>query len=413
MKIAFLVDEFPCISETFILDQITGMIDLGQDVEILSINKPSTAQVHPDVEKYRLLEKTHYIPKTSSRKLLSRTKALSALIADLFIAPIRALKITGKVMSNPAAFSYDSFFLASLLIRKKYDIVHAHFGPMGNRLQRLRAIGVDIRFLTTFHGYDINMYPRTHGENCYQQLFARGKLFTANTQFTKDQMVKHGCDENKIEILPVGLRIEKFKFTPGTLPADGTVNILTVGRLVEKKGYEYAIRAFAMIADEYKVKYTIAGSGPLEDELKELVGNLGINEKVVFTGPLARDEIIDLYQKASIFLLTSVTASTGDMEGQGLVLQEAQATGLPVISTLHNGIPDGVLDGRSGYLVPEKDPHAIAEKLRYLIENPDLWPEMGKCGRQLVEEKYNIQKLNRKLLAIYKMLCQKNEGELI
>ena len=101
-------------------------------------------------------------------------------------------------------------------------------------------------------------------------------------------------------------------------------------------------------------------------------------------------------------MLASVTASDGDMEGQGLVLQEAQAVGLPVVSTLHNGIPDGVLNGVSGYLVPEGDAHALAERVEYLIEHPGVWPEMGRCGREFVEKNYNIQMLNNKLIEIYR-----------
>ena len=116
------------------------------------------------------------------------------------------------------------------------------------------------------------------------------------------------------------------------------------------------------------------------------------------------DELQQLYADAHIFILSSVTSADGDKEGQGLVLQEAQAMGLPVLSTLHNGIPDGVLDGESGFLVPERDVDALAQKLNYLIEHPELWSEMGKAGRAFVEENFNIDKLNDRLVEIFQSL---------
>ena len=123
-----------------------------------------------------------------------------------------------------------------------------------------------------------------------------------------------------------------------------------------------------------------------------------------FPGGLEEDEILEVYRKAHIFVLPSVTASDGDSEGQALVLQEAQAAGIPVVSTFHNGIPDGVLNGESGFLVPERDVDALAEKLEYLIGHPEIWPEMGKCGREFVEKNYNIRRLNRRFAEIYQQL---------
>ena len=127
---------------------------------------------------------------------------------------------------------------------------------------------------------------------------------------------------------------------------------------------------------------------------------------VKFLGAVEQNEVLNLYQKAHIFILPSVTASNGDREGQALVLQEAQATGLPVVSTLHNGIPEGVLDGKSGFLVPERDVNALAERLNYLIEHPELWPKMGFAGRKFVEEKYDIKKLTQQLVEIYQNLIK-------
>ena len=123
-------------------------------------------------------------------------------------------------------------------------------------------------------------------------------------------------------------------------------------------------------------------------------------------GALEQDEYLKIYQEARIFVLPSVTASKGDEEGTPVVLMEAQATGLPVISTFHSGIPEVVIHGKSGFLVPEKDVDALAERLEYLIEHPEIWPEMGKEGRKFVEKKYDIKKLNQQLVEIYQDLLK-------
>ena len=131
------------------------------------------------------------------------------------------------------------------------------------------------------------------------------------------------------------------------------------------------------------------------------VNRLSLQETVEFLGSLPSNQVRRLYRRAHLFILPSVTASNGDKEGQGLVLQEAQAMGLPVISTRHNGIPEGVLDGESGFLVPEKDPKALEEKILYELANPNLWGPLGRRGHKFVAEKYDIKILNKQLEQIY------------
>jgi len=134
---------------------------------------------------------------------------------------------------------------------------------------------------------------------------------------------------------------------------------------------------------------------------------LNIENHVQFLGSVDQGEIVNLYHKSHLFVLASVTASSGDREGQALVLQEAQAVGLPVISTKHNGIPDGVLDGRSGYLVPEKNVEALAQKINYLLDHPECWVEMGRRGREFVENKYDTKILGQTLVDLYQQAIQR------
>ena len=408
MRIAFLLDQFPSLSETFILNQITGLIARGHEVDIYPDNANNLDPITPEASRYQFRKRTYLVeyPSSRSRRIL---KGAVLLLGNFYKNPVvvlRSLNIFKYNFSNngeQAAMLKLLYSSIPFLERQSYDVIHCHYGRNGIRGVLLRELGaLTGKIITTFHGYDINSYPRQYGANIYKNLFQDGDLYTANTTFTAAQAVALGCPENKILILPVGVDISKYCFRERKVLDEEKVNILTVARLVEKKGIEYSLRAFAKVAQKYaNIKYQIVGEGPLRESLERSIAELGLGDRVKLLGAKTQEELLEIYAQSHIFVLSSVTAANGDKEGQGLVLQEAQATGLPVLSTLHNGIPDGVLDGRSGFLVPERDVDALAEKLEYLIAHPERWSEMGRAGRDYVEECYDINKLNDRLVEIY------------
>lgn len=405
MKIAFVVSTFPKLSETFIINQVTGLLDLGYDVQIFAeyLNKKEH-KVHPDVEKYLLMERIRYFT-APENKFVRVLKALRLIAIGIFVSPLHILKTINIFKYGRKALSLRMLYILIPFLGKRFDITHFHFGPNGAQGIHLKGMGYLGKIITSFHGYDANTVPGIAGRRFYNALFEECDLFTANTNFTKEQVVRLGCDDKKIEILPVGLNIEKFEFLERKPEAGRPVRILTVGRLVEKKGHQYAIRAVARLAGRKDIVYLIAGDGPLRGELESLVSELDAWGSVKFLHEVDEDEVIGLYRGCHIFLLPCVTAANGDREGQALVLQEAQATGMPVISTYHNGIPEGIADGISGFLVPEKDIDALAERIEFLVDHPELWPEMGKAGRRFVGDKYNIKKLNGRLAGIYEKMA--------
>jgi colanic acid/amylovoran biosynthesis glycosyltransferase len=177
---------------------------------------------------------------------------------------------------------------------------------------------------------------------------------------------------------------------------------------VEKKGVEFGIRAVAKIITKYaQVEYKIAGDGPLRGDLQALIDRFNMNDKISILGFQRQDQVADLMSKADILVAPSVTSKDGDMEGIPVVIMEAMARGLPVLSTLHSGIPELVEDGKSGFLVPERDPMALAERLTYLLEHQNLWPRWGAAGRDFIKENHNIDKLNDQLVGIFNQLLKK------
>jgi colanic acid/amylovoran biosynthesis glycosyltransferase len=169
--------------------------------------------------------------------------------------------------------------------------------------------------------------------------------------------------------------------------------------LVEIKGHEQVLRALANLQD-INIQYDIVGDGPLRSQLTALARTLGLQERVRFHGSCSEMEVRDFFAQAHLFALTSVNIE-GDAEGQGLVLQEAQACGVPVIATRHGAFPEGMAPENHEWLVPERDIDALVAKLRQMISAHRDWRSIGRTGRAFVEDRYNIQALNERLVGIY------------
>ena len=407
MKIAFIVSEFPILSETFILNQITGLLDLGYEVEIFSEFNPKEKKVHPDVEKYRLTERAHYMPSIPYNKIERILKAIFLIIKNFHKAPIKILKSLNFFEYGNEVLSLRLLYKIIPFLDKNFDILFCHFGTNGILGTYIKKIGVDVKLVTVFHGYDMSRFIMSNGDNVYRELFSNGDLFLPISNYWKRKLVKLHCNEKKIIVHHMGINLEKFKFFERRKKTGESIKILTVGRLVEKKGHEYAIRAIAkIIKKNINIEYIIAGEGPLRNKLEDLVSELDIKSYINFLGAVEHDEVLKLFQQAHIFILPSITASSGDQEGIPVVLMEASATGLPIISTYHTGIPEAVIDDKSGFLVPEKDVDILAEKLEYLIEHPEIWSDIGQYGRKFVEVHYDINKLNQRLVEIYQNLIK-------
>ena len=413
MKVAFIVTEFPSLSQTFILNQITGLLDRGHDVTIYAKIHRNQAVIHADVEKYHLLDRTFYYGNSyqamPANKFLRRVKTMGLVITILHKKPMLLLKVLYVLKFARKATSPCSLYeIATLLSRdiRSYDIVHCHFGPNGNLGALLKDLGaIKGKCITAFHGYDVSTYINEKGDNIYESLFKAGDFFLPISERWKEKLIKLGCEKQRIAVHRMGVDTSRFAFTPRKPGENGKVHMLTVARLVEKKGVQYGIRAVAKVLKKYPhVEYRIAGDGPLRSELQSLIDALNINGHVKLLGWKRQEEIVELMRNAHILLAPSATSKGGDQEGIPVVLMEALSQGLPVLSTQHSGIPELVRDGEFGFLVPERDVNALAEKLEYFIEHPEIWSEMGRAGRDYVARYYDINKLNDQLVNLYQRL---------
>ena len=179
--------------------------------------------------------------------------------------------------------------------------------------------------------------------------------------------------------------------------------------MVEKKGFEYEIRAIAQVISlDHEICCTFVGDGELRTDLEDLVKSLGLEKNFNFTGWQTQDQITEIIGDSHIMRVPSITAKDGDEEGLPVVLMEALVAGLPVIATEYAGIPELIEDGKTGLLIRERDTDAMAEKLRLLADDHNLYRELSDQGREKIEQEFDIEELNDRLIEIYKELL--NDG---
>lgn len=412
MRIAFFVGEFPALSETFILNQVTGLIDLGHEVDLYAMRRRRDSKVHPEVSSYGLQDRARYVD-MPGRALPYAMGAVPRFVRNLLRDPkntIRSLDARrfGKFAATLRLLYASTPFLGRMPI--EYDIMHCHFGPHGVYAVKLRDFGAFRgKIVTSFHGFDVEAYPRATGGNPYHELFRSGDLFLANSRFTERRLRDLGCPADRLVVHPVGIDVARFRSPARSRSVGGPVRLLTVARLVEEKGVAYGIRAVAELRRRQpalELVYDVVGDGPLAPELRALAARLGVEAHVRFVGWASQAELPGIYAAADLFLLPSIRTSSGAEEGAGMVLLEAQAAGLPIIATRVGGIPEVVLEGVSAVLVPERDAVAIADAVEDLVARRDEWQRMGRQGRQYVTRRFDIKVLNDELVRLYQGLME-------
>jgi len=402
MKIAFLVNQFPSVSETFVLNQIVGLINLGHDVHVFASKAGSSVEAHDSCKKYDLSKKTHYyrIPKNKIFRIFE------AILFIIKYAPgnskviFRSLNI---FRYGTQAGSLSLLFMSiPLLGRGPFDIIHSQFGTLGLFAVSLNQIlAGKCKLVTSIRGYDVTVFLKEH-PGIYHELFREGDLFLPVCEFLKERLLQEGCEGKKIVVHYSGIDCSKFEYIQRQRVPGEPIKVLTIARLIEKKGVSFAIEAMAhLLSKGEKIEYRIVGDGMLRENLQRLIEGVGIERHVKLLGWKTHEEVKSLLEESHVLVAPSLTSEIGDQEGIPNAIKEAMASGLPVISTLHSGIPELVSDGESGLLVPEKDAASLAEALAYLISHPEICKKMGQAGRRQVEQKFDTNSLNKKLEELY------------
>ena len=410
MKIAFFLDHFPSLTQTFVLNQIVGTIDAGHQVDIYAMSRGKPDKVDKRVFEYGLHNKTKYIPRAPKGYFARFAQFARLLFKHGWSHPGPILQSMNGLRFGRKAISLKLFFkiIPFLENGRQYDIIHCQFGMLGlEALAILKTGAIKGKLVTAFRGYDTERFHRKN-PGAYDQLFKEGDLFLPVCTSFADWLLDKGCNPSKVKVLYSGIEFDLFEYKPRKRGPGEPVRLLTIARLVPKKGVEYAIKAVAgLIANGYNVNYTIVGDGPLKAQLLELARAKGIMSCVTLAGWQNRKEVMKHMEHSHILLAPSVSAPDGDREGIPNAIKEAMAMGMPVVSTYHSGIPELVEDGACGFLAEEGNPADLQKCIVKLINNEHLWEEYGKRGREKIEKSFDIVKLNRQLMECYRQLVDR------
>jgi colanic acid/amylovoran biosynthesis glycosyltransferase len=254
------------------------------------------------------------------------------------------------------------------------------------------------RLVTVFHAADLTSFVRREGGAVYSDLFRDGDLFLPVSTRAQELLLGLGCPLKRIRLHRMGVELEKFAYVPRQIEAGVPLKILSVARLVDKKGIVYALGAVAQLArDGVAVDYTIVGDGPLRVELEALALEQGIGACVHFTGALDEAGVRVHLGQAQILLAPSIVAGNADEEGVPVVVMEAMASGVAVITTLTGGIRDLVIDDDTGFIVAPKDSAALARKVLWLAHHPVETSQVTARARARVEARHSADIQNREL----------------
>lgn len=282
-------------------------------------------------------------------------------------------------------------------------LIYARFGTGGVEMLPLKQ-ETNLPLLTSFHGTDVSrqLVRIINYAEKLQDLFLKGDMFTVVCEHMRNRLINLGCPSHKIVVLKSGIDLGKFPFHPKVSANKDEIRLLSVGRLIEKKGMNILIQGFAQIAEKYpKSELTILGDGQERENLESLIEKLHLHGRVKLEGKMSHLEVKEHVMNCDLFCIASLTASDGNEEGIPNVIMEALATGRVVVSTAHAGIPELIRHGETGYLVPEKDVDALSAMLIYAIEHQSEWSQLAENGRRKVEQEHDIQKQIRKLEQLF------------
>lgn len=349
-------------------------------IAIVAPNKDIYSETFIYAHKTRLKGEKFFYYGSLDKIMLENSGSLSQH-ADLVLKLKRKFK--GKSYSW-----YHQELLKRSFIKNKIDVVFAEYGPKAQSLLPI-VKSLNLPLIVHFHGFDASVYQIVKANNNYKELFKVAQYVIVVSRKMFRDLLDLGCPKNKLVYNVYGPN-EKFydvnsKFTEP--------QFISVGRFVDKKAPYYLILAFEKVVVKYpEARLVMAGKGELLNVCKNLVKYYGLNDKIIFPGVISAEEYRKYLNSSVAMIQHSVTADSGDSEGTPVAIIEASASGLPVISTRHAGIPDVILDGETGFLVEEHEVTKMAEYMLMFLQNREMARTMGKKGKQNIQVNYSLNK---------------------
>jgi colanic acid/amylovoran biosynthesis glycosyltransferase len=315
-RVAFVVGVFPLVSETFIIDQIAYLRDRGAVVDVYSFNRGDDEFVSKRFFEYEMGSAVRYLdyPLSWPRRFLRAVPVALRLAARHPRVLLRALDV---LRHGRSALSLKLLYWAAPLAGRDFDVVHCHFGTVAHDFVPVREVaGIDAPLVTTFYGVDVSKVFKEQGPKYYDALKQACSLYLVMSEDMKERVVAHGFPRERVEVLPVSIEVDRYPFHARTLCDGEELRLVAVGRLVEKKGFDDLLRALAIVGAQSTrpISCVIVGGGPLEDDLRRLSSQLGVEDAVDFRGFMTVEDVVRLFAEMHVLVQPSKTAANGDME---------------------------------------------------------------------------------------------------
>jgi glycosyltransferase involved in cell wall biosynthesis len=387
----YLLKTYPKLSETFILNEILELERQGISLHLFSLRKPTDEKNHPDVAKVKA--SVTYIPTVlpdfNFQDLISLLKVHWQLLSQ---SPRQYWQALQFHWQRPEKKRWNEFlqagYLAATMQKLGLSHLQAHFANVPTATTEIAKI---------FGGFSYNIFA--HAKDIYlteaevlDRRIASAEFVLTCTGFNHRYLQSISHSNTPIYLSYHGIDLTRFT-SVFTQQKTEIPFILSVGRYCEKKGFPYLIEACRQLKQQgHKFQCDIVGYGPMQGELAQLIADLDVADVVSLAGKMTQDELVKVYQKASIFVLPCQVMDNGDRDGIPNVLLEAMAMEIPVVSTDISGISELVDSGKNGFLVTEKNPPALAEALEKLLSQPELREQFGKAGRQRVLQQFSLER---------------------
>lgn len=397
MRLAYVVSRFPLASETFILRELNALDDGGGfQISLFALFRPQRAFAHPSAQRWLAR--------------LRRPTANAALLALgwwMLRRPLRLIGCAGELLwalrRRPSVLfrALVTLALAGELAREvrreRIEHVHAHFATYPAIAAWVCARLTGVSYSITAHAHDIYV-----DQSFLANLFAEARFVATISQFNRTFLAPYARD-TPVHLVRCGVDPEEYRFRLRELPSAGPVRALCVASLSEYKGHSVLIDALAGSEALARVELSLVGQGELEQQLRAQIERLGLGARVHLLGARSESEVAELLAAADLFVLPSIVASNGQMEGIPVALMEALAAGVPVVTTRISGIPELVQDGLTGVLVEPGDPADLAHGIERVLANAAATRLRAEAGRALVIDEFDAarsaQVLRRLLLA--------------
>lgn len=381
-RIAYVVKMYPRFSETFIVSEILAHEAAGVSLGIFSLRAP--VDTHFQDLLARVRSPVRYVFPDRVRV----TEFWTALSAAGSTLP-RFWQSLGAFTDEDPRDVHQAVLLAGELTGGGFTHVHAHFASVATTVARMAARFAGIPFSFTAHAKDI-FHESVDPADFRRKLGDAAAVVTVSDHNLRYLRDTYGQAANHARRIYNGLHLDDFLFSP---PRERENLVIAVGRLVEKKGFDDLIRAMALLRDNGSTtRCEIVGAGEMEHELRTLIANYRLENRVALVGPLPQTEVMKRVASAAVLAAPCVNGTDGNRDGLPTVLLEAMALGTPCISTRVAGIPEAILDGKTGLLVQERDVAGIAAAILRLVGDADLRCVLAESARRLIEDKFDIRR---------------------